>query len=108
MMLSLFKKKKNEACCTAVIVAAGSSSRMNGTDKIMADLGGKPVVYSEEDYRVTEQILADSIVLYDPLFPPNGTDVMDRYIAAFKKLWENMDEVLDMPIDMEDAKLNSL
>ena len=69
---------------------------------------GKPVVYSEEDYRVTEQILADSIVLYDPLFPPNGTDVMDRYIAAFKKLWENMDEVLDMPIDMEDAKLNSL
>ena len=69
---------------------------------------GTPVVYSEEDYRVTEQILADSIVLYDPLFPPNGTDVMDRYIAAFKKLWENMDEVLDMPIDMEDAKLNSL
>ena len=45
MMLSLFKKKKNVACCTAVIVAAGSSSRMNGTDKIMADLGGKPVVY---------------------------------------------------------------
>lgn len=44
-MFSLFKKKTNSACCTAVIVAAGSSSRMNGVDKVMADLGGKPVIW---------------------------------------------------------------
>ncbi len=31
--------------CGAVIVAAGSASRMGGVDKIMADLGGKPVIY---------------------------------------------------------------
>jgi len=31
--------------CGAVIVAAGSASRMEGVDKIMADLGGKPVIY---------------------------------------------------------------
>ncbi len=31
--------------CGAVIVAAGSASRMEGTDKIMADLCGKPVIY---------------------------------------------------------------
>lgn len=31
--------------CGAVIVAAGSASRMEGVDKIMADLGGKPVIF---------------------------------------------------------------
>lgn len=30
--------------CTAVIVAAGSATRMQGTDKIMADLAGEPVI----------------------------------------------------------------
>lgn len=30
--------------CGAVIVAAGSASRMKGVDKILADLGGKPVI----------------------------------------------------------------
>ena len=30
--------------CGAVIVAAGSASRMGGVDKIMADLGGEPVI----------------------------------------------------------------
>lgn len=30
--------------CGAVIVAAGNASRMEGTDKIMADLGGAPVI----------------------------------------------------------------
>ena len=30
--------------CGAVIVAAGSASRMKGVDKIMADLGGMPVI----------------------------------------------------------------
>ena len=70
---------------------------------------GKPVNYdNEEDYAVTQQILEDSIVFYDPLFPPNGTDVMDRYIAAFKKLWANLDEVLDFPIDLNDPAINSL
>ena len=69
---------------------------------------GKPVHYGEEDYLVTEQILKDSIVFYDPLYPPNGTDVMDRYIAAFKKIWENMDEVLDFEIDLNDPAINTL
>lgn len=30
--------------CGAVIVAAGNASRMEGTDKIMANLGGRPVI----------------------------------------------------------------
>ena len=30
--------------CAAVVVAAGSATRMNGIDKMMADLGGEPVI----------------------------------------------------------------
>lgn len=37
-------REKNRTHCTAVIVAAGSASRMQGIDKIMADLCGKPVI----------------------------------------------------------------
>ena len=32
------------ATCAAVIVAAGSASRMKGTDKIMAEIGGEPLI----------------------------------------------------------------
>ena len=31
-------------CCGAVIVAAGSASRMGGIDKVMAPLGGEPMI----------------------------------------------------------------
>ncbi len=31
-------------CCGAVIVAAGNASRMGGIDKVMAELGGEPMV----------------------------------------------------------------
>lgn len=37
-------KGKNAAYCTAIIVAAGSSSRMQGVDKVMADLDGIPML----------------------------------------------------------------
>ena len=30
--------------CTAIIVAAGSASRMGGIDKVMAELGGEPMI----------------------------------------------------------------
>jgi CTP:molybdopterin cytidylyltransferase MocA len=36
----LLKLKK----CGAVIVAAGSASRMGGIDKVMAQLGGEPMI----------------------------------------------------------------
>lgn len=43
--MGLFRRKKKEqvAQCSAVIVAAGSSSRM-GLDKVLADVGGMPVI----------------------------------------------------------------
>ncbi len=48
--MGIFGRKKREArkaklpCASAVIVAAGSSSRMQGVDKICAELGGSPVI----------------------------------------------------------------
>jgi 2-C-methyl-D-erythritol 4-phosphate cytidylyltransferase len=40
----LRKISSRGAKCAAVIVAAGSSARMQGTDKIMADLDGEPLI----------------------------------------------------------------
>lgn len=45
--MGLFFKKRSgqrEPHCSAVIVAAGSASRMKGVDKIMAEIGGMPVI----------------------------------------------------------------
>lgn len=39
-----YVKKKERMFCSAVIVAAGSASRMQGTDKIMAQLAEEPVL----------------------------------------------------------------
>jgi 2-C-methyl-D-erythritol 4-phosphate cytidylyltransferase len=51
---------KNKVC--AIIVAAGDSQRMNGVDKIMASLGGKPVLaWSIEALQRSPQV--DRIVL---------------------------------------------
>ena len=43
--MGLFRRRKKEAgpSCSAVVVAAGSSSRM-GFDKVLADVGGEPVI----------------------------------------------------------------
>ena len=38
------KNKLSHPSCAAVIVAAGSSARMGGTDKLLAELGGLPVL----------------------------------------------------------------
>lgn len=39
-----FRKAKPPRYCGAVIVAAGSASRMGGIDKVMAELGGEPLI----------------------------------------------------------------
>ena len=38
--------------CGAVIVAAGSASRMGGIDKVMADLGGEPMILRTGPFRI--------------------------------------------------------
>ena len=39
-----YAKQKKRRFCSAIVVAAGSASRMGGTDKIMANLDGIPVL----------------------------------------------------------------
>lgn len=41
---TISRRFSKKPCCTAVIVAAGAAARMQGTDKILADLNGKPVL----------------------------------------------------------------
>ena len=70
-MFSLFKKKKNAACCSAVIVAAGSSTRMNGVDKIMADLCGKPTIwYAIRAFDIHPMIAEIVVVTREELIEP--------------------------------------
>lgn len=40
----VLRKLKGPGRCAAVIVAAGSAARMGGIDKVMADLGGQPMI----------------------------------------------------------------
>lgn len=45
--MGLFFKKRSgqrKLHCSAIIIAAGSASRMKGVDKIMAEIGGMPVI----------------------------------------------------------------
>lgn len=45
-ILSRWKEKRKEQhpFCTAIVPAAGNASRMQGIDKILAEMGGKPVL----------------------------------------------------------------
>ena len=44
-LAQLFRKRQKKLkYCGAVIVAAGSASRMGGIDKVMAPIGGKPMI----------------------------------------------------------------
>ncbi|MDE6589775.1 MAG: 2-C-methyl-D-erythritol 4-phosphate cytidylyltransferase, partial [Oscillospiraceae bacterium] len=63
------KKKKAEALCSAVIVAAGSSSRM-GFDKVVAEVGGVPVlVRSIEAFQQAPSISEIVVVTREDLVP---------------------------------------
>ena len=64
--------------------------------------GADAVTYKVEDYPVTKQIVENSIVMHDALYPPNDTKLMSKYVEAFQKLWDNLDEVLDVKIDPDE------
>ena len=68
----LRKISSRGAKCAAVIVAAGSSARMQGTDKIMADLDGEPLILHtlrafQQSDDIQEIILVTREDLLDPL-----------------------------------------
>ena len=57
--------------CGAVIVAAGSATRMGGIDKVMADLGGEPmIVRTARAFQNCEAIASIVIVTREDLIRP--------------------------------------
>lgn len=57
--------------CTAILVAAGSAARMGGIDKVMADLGGRPLVsYSLEAFQTCGAIREIVVVTRPDLVEP--------------------------------------
>lgn len=57
--------------CGAVIVAAGSASRMGGIDKVMADIGGQPMVlHTIRAFQETETIREIVVVTRKDLIAP--------------------------------------
>ena len=69
--MGLFRRKKKKAgpLCSAVIVAAGSSSRM-GFDKMLADVGGTPVlVRCMEAFQQAPSISEIVVVTREELIP---------------------------------------
>jgi dTDP-4-amino-4,6-dideoxygalactose transaminase len=57
--------------------------------------GADDVGYRTEDYPNTVAILDNSFVLWG-LVPPNGFELMDRYVAAFEKVFQHIDRVIDI------------
>lgn len=67
--MRLFSKKTPS--CGAVIVAAGTASRMKGTDKILAPLGGVPaIVHTIAAFQQTEEITELVVVTRLDLIAP--------------------------------------
>jgi perosamine synthetase len=64
--------------------------------------GENAVTYKVEDYPVTKQIVENSIVMHDAIYPPNDIDFLSGYVEAFQKLWDNLDEVLDVKIEADE------
>jgi len=66
---------------------------------------GSDVKYNEEDYIETRRLCDDSFVIHSAIYPPNGFDLLDKYVEAFHKLWDNLDEVMEVTIKPEEIYL---
>ena len=65
------RKLLKQKACGAVIVAAGSASRMGGIDKVMADLGGEPmIVRTVRAFQNCDAIASIVIVTREDLIRP--------------------------------------
>jgi perosamine synthetase len=66
---------------------------------------GNNVIYSPDDYVETQKIIDDSIIFHDAIYPPNGIELMEQYVAVFEKVWNNMDELMDVNIEENESYL---
>lgn len=72
-------REKKRTHCTAIIVAAGSASRMQGIDKIMADLQGKPVIVHTME-RFQNASCIDEIVV---VARQDRIEIMERLVQKY-------------------------
>ncbi|MBP3305186.1 MAG: 2-C-methyl-D-erythritol 4-phosphate cytidylyltransferase [Oscillospiraceae bacterium] len=77
MDISKYTKAARKAlklrCCGAVIVAAGTASRMGGIDKVMAQIGGEPmIVRTVRTFQECDAIREIVIVTREDLIVPVG------------------------------------
>ncbi len=54
----------------------------------------KDMVYDPFDYPVCVDMFDRSFCI-DPFYPPNGLELMQYYVEAFNKVFENLDEVIE-------------
>ena len=55
--------------------------------------------YRPEDYPVARDVVDNSFVLHSALYPPNGKDAVDAYVACFEKFWDNLDELMEVSFE---------
>lgn len=76
------KRKITHPRCAAVIVAAGSGTRMNGTDKMLAKISGKPVLCRTLE-AFNRHVLIDEIVV---VAREEQMDVISQLCARYPKV----------------------
>jgi hypothetical protein len=61
---------------------------------------GRAIKYRAEDYPETAKLLDNSLIVGTELHPlyVQSQELMQHWIAAFKKVFENLDVVLEAPL----------
>ena len=99
----LFKKTETAPRCALVLVAAGTASRMEGTDKLLFELGDIPVfihsLFPFQDSDLIEEIIIvtrrDSLVQVGHLCKVYGIDKVARVIPGGDSRTESVKHGLD-------------
>lgn len=87
--MNLFKRfrRVEHPFCSAIVVAAGSAQRMQGVDKIMANLGGEPVILRSLR-ALAECELVDEVIVVtrEDLLEPIGLLRQKENLTKIKKI----------------------
>lgn len=67
---------------------------------------GKEIEYREEDYPETLSLLTNSLIVGTEIYPlfPQKMELMEYYVEAFNKVFDNLDEVLEINVDEHVSK----
>ena len=86
--------------CGAVIVAAGNASRMGGIDKVMAELGGEPMIVRTARAFQNSDVIREIVIVTRP-------DLIDK-IKAFCVDFDKVKEVVAGGTDRAESVNNGL